>query len=70
LPLRGIGWALLRLTAFLAPVLLVSPAAFGVGSPRELSGVDYSTAFSLGSLVSLLLGGFALADARPSRGST
>jgi MFS transporter, FHS family, glucose/mannose:H+ symporter len=36
-------------------------AAFGVGPLRELGGVSYSTAFSLGGLVSLLLGGFALA---------
>ena len=45
-------------------------AAFGVGPLRELSGVDYSTAFSLGSLVSLLLGGFALAVARRSKAVT
>jgi hypothetical protein len=41
-------------------------AAFGVGPLKELGGVDYSTAFSLGSLVSLLLGGVALAIVRRS----
>lgn len=41
-------------------------AAFGVGPLRELGGVDYSTAFSLGSLASVLLGGFALAVVRRS----
>jgi hypothetical protein len=45
-------------------------AAFGVGPLRDLNGVDYSTAFSLGSLVSLLLGGFALAVARRSKAVT
>ena len=41
-------------------------AAFGVGPLKEFCDVDYSTAFSLGSLVSLLLGGVALAIARRS----
>jgi fucose permease len=41
-------------------------AAFGVGPLKELGGVDYSTAFSLGSLASVLLGGFALAVVRRS----
>ena len=45
-------------------------AAFGVGPLRELGGVDYSTAFSLGSLVSLALGGFALGVARRSTAVT
>ena len=44
-------------------------AAFGVGPLKELGGVDYSTAFSLGSLVSLLLGGVALAIVRRSEPS-
>ena len=39
-------------------------AAFGVGPLRELGGVDYSMAFSLDTLVCLLLGGFALAVVR------
>ena len=43
-------------------------AAFGVGPLRELRGVDYSTTFSLGSLVSvLLLGGVALGNCRAAR---
>ncbi len=45
-------------------------AAFGVGPLRALGGVDYSTAFSLGSLVSLLLCGFALGVARRSTAVT
>jgi fucose permease len=45
-------------------------AAFGVGPLRGLSGVDYSTAFSLGSLVSVLLGGFALGVVRHSKAAT
>jgi MFS transporter, FHS family, glucose/mannose:H+ symporter len=45
-------------------------AAFGVGPLRELGGVDYSTAFSLGSLVSLLLGGLALGVVRRSEAAT
>ncbi len=40
-------------------------AAFGVGPLRQLYGVDYSTAFALGGLVSLLLGGFALRHCPP-----
>jgi len=45
-------------------------AAFGVGPLRELGGVDYSTAFSLGSLVSLMLGGLALAVVRRTGAAT
>jgi len=45
-------------------------AAFGVGPLRELGGVNYSTAFSIGSLVSLSLAGFALGIARGSRTAT
>jgi fucose permease len=45
-------------------------AAFGVGPLRELGGVDYSTAFSLGSLVSLSLAGFALGVVRRSKAAT
>ena len=44
-------------------------AAFGVGPLKELGGVDYSTAFSLGSLVSLALGGVALGIVRRSEPS-
>ena len=44
-------------------------AAFGVAPLKELCDVDYSTAFSLGSLVSLLLGGVALAIVRRSEPS-
>jgi fucose permease len=44
-------------------------AAFGVGPLKEFCGVDFSTAFSLGSLVSLLLGGVALAIVRRSEPS-
>ena len=45
-------------------------AAFGVGPLREIGGVDYSTAFSIGSLVSLSLAGFALGIARRSETTT
>jgi len=45
-------------------------AAFGVGPLRELGGVDYSTVFSVGSLVSLLLGGFALRVVRRTKTAT
>lgn len=45
-------------------------AAFGVGPLREMGGVDYSTAFSVGSLVALSLGGLALGVVRRSKTTT
>jgi MFS transporter, FHS family, glucose/mannose:H+ symporter len=45
-------------------------AAFGVGPLREIGGVDYSTAFSIGSLVSLSLAGVALGIACRSKTTT
>ena len=41
-------------------------AAFGVGPMRELGDFDYSTAFSIGSVVALILGGIALLVVRHS----
>jgi hypothetical protein len=44
----------------------LNPAAFGVGPMRELGGFDYSTAFAIGSVVALILGGIALLVVRHS----